>query len=155
MATFTTGVHAKELTDLLGIGVTLNPDGSILTITGDTQLYAVKTDIAIGSTGPATAVQIVPNLAQDVADGIAVVMTQTTRSSIGLAFHREAYALVMQPLEDAGPGILSATVQEPITGLTLRSRIWGSGGLASTVWALDALWGYKTLNPNLAVRVGI
>jgi hypothetical protein len=84
-----------------------------------------------------------------------VAFGQTTRTSIGLMFHREAFALVMQPLEDAGPGIISATVVEPTTGLTLRSRIWGSGGLGATIWALDALWGYKTLNPNLAVRLSI
>jgi hypothetical protein len=70
-------------------------------------------------------------------------------------FHREAFALVMQPLEPTGPGIDSATVIEPSTGLTIRSRIWADGGLGATVWALDALWGYKTLNPNLAVRIQI
>lgn len=36
MSTFTSGVHAKELTDLLGIGVTLDSAGAISTITGVT-----------------------------------------------------------------------------------------------------------------------
>jgi hypothetical protein len=128
--------------------------GAILTIAGDSQKYAVKTTINIGSTGPATPVQVVPNIALT-QGSVAVTVASTTRTSIGLMFHREAFALVMQPLEDAGPGILSATVVEPFTGLSLRSRIWGSGGLGATIWALDALWGYKTLNPNLAVRVAI
>jgi len=129
--------------------------GTVLTIAGDTQKYAVKTTIAVGSTGPATPVQIVPNVAVNSGAGAAVTFVQTTVTSIGLAFHREAFALVMQPLEDAGPGILSATVVDPITGLSLRSRIWGDGGTGATVWALDALWAYKCLNPNLAVRLQI
>lgn len=129
--------------------------GAVLTIAGNTQKYAVKTDIAIGSTGPATPVEVVPNIVANSAAGAAVTIESTSATSIGLAFHRDAFALVMQPLEDAGPGILSATVSDPITGLSLRSRIWGEGGLGVTVWALDALWGYKTLNPNLAVRLRI
>ena len=36
MATITGGVYAKELTDLLGIGVTLNADGSVASVTGPT-----------------------------------------------------------------------------------------------------------------------
>ncbi len=36
MSVFTGGVCARELTDVIGIGVTLNPNGSILTITGPT-----------------------------------------------------------------------------------------------------------------------
>ena len=129
--------------------------GTVLIIAGDTQKYTVKTTIAIGSTGPATAVQIVPNIAVDSGAGAAVTWDSDSATSIGLAFHRDAFALVMQPLEDAGPGIQSATVVEESTGLSLRSRIWGDGGTGATIWALDALWGYKTLNPNLAVRLQI
>jgi hypothetical protein len=128
--------------------------GTVLTIAGDTQKYAVKTTIAIGSTGPATPVEVVPNI-QLTQGSVAVTNDSDSATSIGLAFHREAFALVMQPLEDAGPGIISATVVEPDTGLSLRSRIWGDGGTGVTVWALDALWGYKTLNGNLAVRLQI
>ncbi len=36
MSVFTSGVYAREMTDVLGIGVTLNPDGSILSVTGPT-----------------------------------------------------------------------------------------------------------------------
>lgn len=128
--------------------------GNVLTITGDTQKYAVTADVTASGNALAS-VGISPNLAADVADGIAVTVDQTASTSTGLAFHRRAFALVMQPLEPAGPGILSATVSDPITQLTLRSRIWGSGGLGATFWALDALWGYKTLNPNLAARLRI
>ncbi len=126
--------------------------GAVLTIAGDTQKYAVTADAAIGSTS--VTVSISPALATS-PSGAAVTFSSTSATSIGLAFHRDAFALVMQPLEDAGPGIISATMVEETTGLTLRSRVWGDGGLGATIWALDALWGYKTLNPNLAVRVQI
>jgi len=124
--------------------------GTIVTIAGFTQKYAITADAVAGTT-----ISISPKLQVATAGGEAITYDQTARTSLGLQFHREAFALVMQPLEDAGPGILSATVVDEVTGLTLRSRIWGSGGLGATIWALDALWGYKTLNPNLAVRIAI
>jgi hypothetical protein len=124
--------------------------GTVLTITGDPQLYAVTADSAVAA-GGTTATAISPAIAQT-ATGATVAFTQTASNSIGGAFHRNAFALVLQPLEDAGPGIISATVTDPITNLSMRSRVWGDGGSGATFWALDALWGYKTLNPNLAVR---
>lgn len=125
--------------------------GTIISIAGDTQKYALKADVAAATS---MTMPIVPNLVTSPA-GAAVTFTQTSRTSIGVMFHRDAFALVMQPLEDAGPGIVSATMVEESTGLTLRSRIWGDGGTGSTIWALDALWAFKTLNPNLAVRIAI
>lgn len=153
----TNGAFTKGATSLNLDATTLTGiirRGNVLTITGDTQKYAVTADVTASGNALAS-VGISPTLAQDVGDGVAVTVDQTVSTSTGLAFHRRAFALVMQPLEPAGPGILSATVGDPITGLTLRSRIWGSGGLGATFWALDALWGYKTLNPNLAVRLRI
>lgn len=152
VATPIQGASSLTITGTTGSG-TLNR-GTILTVTGDTQKYTVKTTIAVGATGPATPVQVTPNIALT-QGSVAVSFAQVTRTSIGLAFHRDFAALVMQPLEDAGPGILSGTVIDEVTGLTLRSRIWGDGGTGATIWALDALWGYKVLNPNLAVRVAI
>lgn len=150
--TFTKGATSINLDETTLTGILRR--GSILTITGHTQKYAVKA--AVTASGNAlNNVEISPPLEADLADGVAVTVDQTAFTSTGLAFHKNAFALVMQPLEDAGPGILSATVVEPFTGLVLRSRIWGSGGLGATIWALDALWGYKTLNPNLAVRLRI
>ena len=126
--------------------------GTIVQIAGDPQQYAVTANTAAATT---TNLPIAPNLQKNDTGGLAVTFLQTSRTSLGLMFHREAFALVMQPLQDAGPGILTSTATDPITGITLRARIWGSGGLGATIWSLDALWGYKTLNGNLAVRVGI
>lgn len=151
VVTAAAGATSINITGSTGSGTLKR--GTILTIAGQTQKYAVTVDSAVAA-GGTTATLITPPLAAAAA-GAAVTFGQTTRSSIGLMFHREAMALVMQPLEPAGPGILTATMTDEVTGLTLRSRIWGSGGLGATIWALDALWGYKTLNPNLMVRVAI
>lgn len=154
--TFTVnGVQAKGSTTLsITVGTPSGTfrRGNVLTIAGDAQLYAIKADVAAAAT---TVVSISPPLAKATAGGEAITADQTASTSIGLAFHRRAFALVMQPLDDAGPGILSGTVVDPLTGLSVRARIAGSFGTGSTLWGLDALWGYKTLNPNLAVRLRI
>lgn len=150
VTTATKGATSITITGTGGSGTLKR--GAVLTISGDAQLYAVTADQAVSAT--TVTVSISPALAQN-ASAAGVTFSQATATSIGLMFHRDAFALVNQPLEDAGPGIISATVQDPVTNLTLRSRIWGSGGLGATIWALDALWGYKTLNPNLAIRIQI
>ncbi len=146
-----TGVNAVGASTLNVATVTANfKRGTTFSIAGFTQKYAITADVASG-----TVISISPKLQVATAGGEAITYDQTARTSLGLMAHREAFALVMQPLEDAGPGIESATIVDDVTGLTLRSRIWGDGGTGATVWCLDALWGYKTLNPNLAVRIAI
>jgi len=146
-----TGVNAKDaaVLNVATLTGTLKR-GTTFTIAGFSQAYAVTAD-AVGG----TVISISPKLQVATAGAEAITYDRTARTSVGLMFHREAFALVMQPLEDAGPGIISSTVVDEVTGLSLRFRIWGSGGLGATIWALDALWGYKTLNPNLAVKVVI
>jgi hypothetical protein len=146
-----TGVNAAGVSSINVATITGTlKRGTIVSIAGFTQKYAVTADTTAGTVLP-----ISPKLQVATAGSEAITYDQTARTSLGIMFHRDAFALVMQPLEDAGPGILSASVVEPFTGLTLRSRIWGDGGTGATVWCLDALWGYKTLNPNLAVRIAI
>lgn len=124
--------------------------GTTFTIAGFTQAYAVTADATAG-----TVISISPKLQVATAGGEAITYDRTQRTSVGIMFHRDAFALINQELEPAGPGILSATVVEPFTGLTLRSRIGGDFGTGATIWALDALWTTKTLNPNMAVKVVI
>jgi coat protein Gp5 len=146
-----TGVNAKDSATLNVATITgTTKRGTTFTIAGFSQAYAVTADAAGG-----TVLSISPKLQVATAGGEAITYDKTARTSVGLMFHREAFALVMQPLEDAGPGIISSTVVDDVTGLSLRFRVWGSGGLGATIWALDALWGYKTLNPNLAVKIVI
>lgn len=123
--------------------------GTVITVTGDPQLYAVTADVAAAAT---TTFAIAPALAIQETTGTVVSFTQQASNSIGVTAHRNAFALVVQPLEDAGPGIISATVTDPVTNIALRSRVWGDGGTGATFWCLDALWGAAALNVNLAVR---
>jgi hypothetical protein len=149
------GAHLKGATvvSLLavdaGVAGTLVP-GDTFVIAGNTQRYAItNTNTAVANAF--AAVSITPALAADGADTTAV--TVTLQNGVrNLAFHRDAFALAVAPLSDLGDGVGAriATAQDPITGLTLRARLWYSGDTSKVKVALDILYGIKTLNPNLA-----
>jgi hypothetical protein len=152
------GLQAKGSTTLVISGSTGSgtaTKGTIITITGDAQKYAITADVAVAAGGFTAAIS--PALQQDAPNSTVVSFDQTASSTIGAAFHRQAFALVMAPLSTVGNGlgIRMATMSDPITGLTLRTRVWASGGSAKVFVGIDALWGVKTLNPNLAVRIRI
>lgn len=73
----------------------------------------------------------------------------------GLAFHRNAFALAMAPLPDVGNelGAKVATVSDPVTGLSVRSRVYYVGNTSQVHVALDVLYGVKTLDAALACRM--
>jgi len=129
--------------------------GDIIKITGDAQQYVVTADYTINN---ATTVAIYPALAKkNLADALVTVIlpsgTGATKNQC-LAFHRHAFALAMAPLSDMGGrlGAQIATVADPVTNLSIRSRLWYEGNTSTVKVALDALWGVQVLNPNLAVR---
>jgi len=129
--------------------------GDIIKITGDAQQYVVTGDETISG---ATTVGIYPALAKkSLANAIVTVIlpsgTGATKNQC-LAFHRHAFALAMAPLSDMGGrlGAQIATVADPVTNLSIRSRLWYEGNTSTVKVALDALWGVAVLNPNLAVR---
>jgi len=129
--------------------------GDIIKITGDAQQYVVTGDKTISS---ATTVGIYPALAKkSLANAVVTVVlpsgTGATKNQC-LAFHRHAFALAMAPLSDMGGrlGAQIATVADPVTNLSIRSRLWYEGNTSTVKVALDALWGVQVLNPNLAVR---
>lgn len=145
-----TSIVIKSLTD----NQTLKT-GDIIQITGDAQQYVVTADYTISS---ATTVAIYPALAKkNLADAVVtVILPSGTGASKNqcLAFHRHAFALAMAPLSDMGGrlGAQIATVADPVTNLSIRSRLWYEGNTSTVKVALDALWGVQVLNPNLAVR---
>jgi len=129
--------------------------GDIIKITGDAQQYVVTADYTISN---ATTVAIYPALAKkNLADALVTVIlpsgTGATKNQC-LAFHRHAFALAMAPLSDMGGrlGAQIATVADPVTNLSIRSRLWYEGNTSTVKVSLDALWGVAVLNPNLAVR---
>jgi hypothetical protein len=104
--------------------------------------------------GNAITVAISQPLVMAYADN-AVVTVRQLAASENLAFHANAFCLAMAPLSDAGHavGAKIATAQDPKTNLTLRSRVWYEGSDAKLFVSIDALFGVKTLDGNLAVRM--
>jgi hypothetical protein len=132
--------------------------GRIVTFAGDTQEYVVTADATI-TTNAATLI-INPPL-KVALSGSEVVTIQATPDNTtvyqNLAFHRNFMALAMARLPDFagmdGLGANIASVQDPVTGLSLRSRIYYVGASSKIEVALDVLYGYALLDPNLAVRM--
>jgi hypothetical protein len=129
--------------------------GCILTFTsgGVAHAYTLAASTATGGT-EADFVLASP-LRVALADDDAVAITAIDAKSEMLAFHKNAFALVMAPLPEMGNelGAKVATVSDPITGLSVRSRIYYVGNSSQVHVALDCLYGVKTLDPLMAVRV--
>lgn len=131
--------------------------GDIVTITGDPQQYVVQAN-ATASTGAIAALSIFPKIKNASLSGAVVTISTLTSAGVAktqnLAFHTNAFALATAPLSDMGNalGAKIATVSDPITGLSLRSRLFYIGDSSVVKVALDVLYGFTTLDPNLAVR---
>lgn len=127
--------------------------GDSFAITGDAQRYVIVNTVT--ATGNAFAgVQIFPPLVQNVADN-AVVTVSLSNHIENLAFHRNAFALAMAPLSELGNefGAKVASVVDEKSGLAIRSRMWYDGDNSRVKVALDALYGVKCLDPNLACKL--
>lgn len=126
--------------------------GDTFVIAGNTQRYAVTT--AVTFTGGGGTVNFRPGLAADVAND-AVVTGRVDSHTACLAFHRNAFALAMAPLPDKANelGANVVTVTDPVTGLSIRSRIYYVGNSSEVHVALDVLYGVQTLDENLACRM--
>lgn len=131
--------------------------GDIITITGDAQQYVVQAD-ATASGGAIAALSIFPKIKQVNNSGAVVTISSLTSAGAAktqnLAFHENAFALATAPLSTLGNelGARIATVADPITGLSIRSRMFYVGDSSVVKVALDILYGFTTLDPNLAVR---
>lgn len=148
------GAHAKGATSVTLDAGTLTGGlnkGDSLVLAGNTQRYAVTADAV--AAGNAITVQVTPALVEAYADNTQATVSLDSHSA-SLAFHRNAFALAMAPLSDLGNqlGAHVASVTDPVSGLTLRSRLFYDGNASKVYVALDALWGVTTLDPNLAVR---
>lgn len=149
-ASFAVGDTTINL-DAVSVTGTLVP-GDTFVIAGSTQRYAV-TNTTTASSNAFAGVTFTPPLVAAPADD-AVVTVSLDNHTMNLAFHRNAFALVLAPLPDMGNelGAKISSVTDPITGLSLRSRVYYDGNNSAVHVALDVLYGVKTLDPNLAVR---
>lgn len=133
--------------------------GDILTIGG--RVYAV-TNTTTAVTNAFTGVTITPGLEAAVSDNAVVTANVTSVIGENVAYHRDAFALAMARLPDysntglfgtAALGAQVASVQDPVTGLAMRSRIYYVGNDSAVHVALDVLYGWKVLNPRMATRL--
>lgn len=118
--------------------------------------YAVATTVT--PSGGAAVVTINPAIRVAEADNAAITVQTTHDNAVlvqNLAFHRNWAALAFAALPDQMPNELGArafTVMDPVTGLSLRARLWYDGDNSKTLCAIDALWGVKELDADLACR---
>lgn len=130
--------------------------GDSFVIAGNTQRYVLTADATADGSGVVTNASISPALVQAYADNAVITVDATDNGKAqNLAFHRNCFALAMAPLSEMGNGLGAriATVVDPITSLALRSRIFYEGNNSKIFVALDVLYGIKTLDPNMGVRV--
>ena len=135
--------------------------GDIIKITGDTQQYVLTSDIAVEAAATTAVFNVYPAIAKaSLADAVVTIVPVNGSGATkdqNLLFHRHAMALAMAPLSTIGAnlGARIATVSDPVTNLSLRSRMWYDGEHSTVKVSLDALWGVKILNPNLGVRAAL
>lgn len=127
--------------------------GDTFVIAGNTQRYAVLA-VATAAANEFVGVTFTPPLAQAHLDNDAVTVNLDDHTEM-VGFHSNAFAFASAPLPSFANelGARVSTVTDPITGLSLRARVFYVGNESTTYWALDVLYGVKTLDPNLAVKL--
>jgi hypothetical protein len=155
------GAHAVGVTTLSmkdsGSGATTLKAGDSFTIVGDTTYYVVTADDT-ASSGAHSNLSIMPPLQSAAADNAAVTFLDATASSsgtVGLAFHRDAFALATRPLmasaSDMAMGSNIMSMTDPQTGLSLRLEVQRQ--YKQTTWEFDILYGVKCVRPEFACKV--
>jgi hypothetical protein len=117
------------------------------------QLYAVTADAT--AAGNSVTLQISPPLREAVV--AQPFSLRPVRAGLAytneLAFHKNALALVMAPLpEIQASAVASQVINDPESGLALRTRLWYEAQLSSHFFSIDCLFGIRLLDPDMAVR---
>lgn len=156
------GIAAVDATSIGVTGLTASQASSILvgdtfSIAGQAQRYTVMTLTGTDGAGAAT-LTFEPKLQVATAGTEVLTLHKIAGAARGLnlAYHRNAFALAMAPLDDTGGrvgGAQISTIEDPKTQLTLRSRIFYEGKESAVYVGLDALWGVQVLEENMATRV--
>lgn len=149
------GAHAAGVTALVVASFTGSETvlaGDTFVIAGHTQRYAAISTTTF-STGAGT-INFTPPLAVALSGSeVVTIGAQTaTAHTQQLAYHRNAFALALAPLPDNLPGVEAFTAVDPVSGLAVRARRYTDGDNSQVIQVIDALYGVKTLDGNLAVR---
>lgn len=162
LSALTVGYEANVFTIGLENGTVVETAqiGDTFTIAGDPTVYTLTANMTL-SAGAGTAV-FYPGLRKNIAAAAVPVVTFDLLSATqeaahlrNLMFHRNAFALAFAPLPMTGDGAGAQidTVTDPITGLSVRARMFYDGDTATNKIALDALYGTQVLDGQLAARV--
>ena len=141
-AGFAVGVTSIPL--ITGSGTVLA--GDVVTFTGDTNKYVVKTGIA----APGTIVLAAPGLREPLAAS-AVAMTIGGDFEGNMFFHRSAIQLAtrMPALPDGGDLAIDVTqITDPVTGLTFEFALYPQ--FMQNVIHVRLAWGAKLIKPEHA-----
>lgn len=128
--------------------------GDSFVIAGNSQRYVVTGGPYTAATNAFANVSFYPAAVQEYADD-AVVTVELASHTANLAFHRNCIALATAPLSEMGNnvGARMASIADPITNLSLRSRIWYDGDTSKVKVGLDILYGFRVLDANLGTRM--
>ena len=131
--------------------------GDSFTISGDTTYYSITADNTAAS-GAHSSVTISPPLQAAAANNAEVTFVDAAAGStgrVGLAFHRDAFALATRPLmastSDMAMGSNIMSMTDPQTGLSLRLEVQRQ--YKQTTWEFDILYGVKCVRPEFACKV--
>ena len=131
--------------------------GDTFTLAGDDTTYILTANTTMS--GGAGSISFYPGLRKAVANDVVITFdnlsaTQEASHYQNLMFHQNAFALVFAPLPSTGDGkgAVISTARDPITGMSVRARMWYDGDLAKNMVALDVLYGVQTLDSMMAVR---
>lgn len=128
--------------------------GDSFVLAGNTQRYVFTADYT-ATAGAIANASIYPALVQAHVSTDVITINLDTHVA-NLAFHRNAFALATAPLSEMGGelgGARIATIADPVTNLSLRSRIYYMPDVSAVKVALDILYGYVPLDANLATRL--
>jgi hypothetical protein len=146
----TTAAGATSLELIGSVGGTLVV-GDIFSIAGNTQTYVVTAQATLS--GTKAAVSIRPALVAIASSGADVAKRAT--HVVNLAFNREAFAFVNRPLAGVGNGnelgTMISQMTDPVSGLTMRMEV--SRQNKQERFAMDVLYGAKTIRPQFATRI--
>ena len=158
--------HAAGLTAATGVKIngavasgatSLNLDGTSLTgklVKGDVLViggkhFVVTEDSAAAASNAISGVKVSPAL-PEIADNADVTVTGS--HTVNLAFHPMAFAYVTRPLANPdGQGVMSYVTS--YNGISLRVTKGYDQQYKRSTYSMDVLYGFKTIYPELAVRV--
>lgn len=128
--------------------------GDVFKIAGDSNTYAVTA--ASTAAGNNITVQFTPAAQTGWASGAGVTFFDA--HAVNLAFHRDAFALAIRPLQDNSDlfmqdlgGSMYMTMTDAITGIPLRCEVRRE--YKRVRWSLDILWGVGLVRPQFATRI--